>query len=1094
MDDEDEDEDDGGVPLPLPKKSRKSSAADTLPDSDDEVDLFDRDISDDDDEDDDEDDEQFFRDEVLDLGANIPEGTVFYGLPETVQEESCEIQTSRAILNTIHFGNFEPDFASEAINILVAKFPSSMGSDLRRFLTQRPDQSTLDSFSRTWVQSEVRFAKQEFKLSGMEVNMICQSSGDPAAPIAMQLNHPTLQLTGKLPGRTLDPKVLTTKILIQGGVDLVNTYTFDTYARRCAVRYVQKNGKSTRAATEPETWSLPHQAIHLEHIFDFWSSSPAKVIVVCGGENSVRFCEKFNEVRPNGDHTISIKNVGLFGYNPFKVGIYSYKKVISKIIVFVYHPEHLKYIKPRDRENWTARVHFAYQLAGVRLPECGFSSATPLPIPAEITSHCHQKIELLASEATASPSAVQPRQSLRETTVTDMWKHQIGAQEVHSKPKQFKAAGLVLTAVNYGDFATKVREPSRDLLEIQSMLRSKDASKWYARICGVSEAEGIRIKCWTSRLLRIEWEYQNKRQEPTPFPYLLIAIQKFYRRYPQAFGDFDPVNAVLDDLIARFCVSHKHIPPATRRPGERIEQDHYLRIQYAMRQVVMRVPQGNEPRLVTMKCNTCGHVSEGQKPIYERHTGSIITKSLCYHEVNGQRCHSRKFEILDHSEVPVLNYFQMKWKIEKTFQEYESHDAASSIDWRLYEHLPQLLAIYEQIPPPRTNAADVTSKSVRSDAYFNLKRLVELDVWIRTSDPLNPQEPDEVLLKCANADAGCDTQKSMKPKWLHQNLFDAYRYCCLLDSNKMYPQNRISTRSILTPVLVCHSEHCEPLAKNNRPFRCRFLIVDPELAKYSVGTEYCKQVVNSTFLPVLDRFKADFSGVLPSQTSGVSLAPSIAGPVSRPATAGSSMPGITWDLPQSSELQGWTCSRCGQFWGKVWHYCLTDGCNGQQPMKSIPCEHCATPKDSPESACPNDYCPSHADCYENVDLAPVEQDSNILYQCQCNNLVSISSPCCDKCRRPQPEGATWTCDFHSCGMRNSHLATACIGCNEPRKWTCKNCGEPRPWTHVFCMHCCEDAPDWHCHDCDTDNPHFFQTELEDTCKGCYRSRHFVSSS
>ncbi|KAK5452209.1 hypothetical protein LTS15_007274 [Exophiala xenobiotica] len=936
VDDEDEDEDDGGVPLPIPKNGRTSIAADTLPDSDDDSDVFDGEISDDSDEDD-EDDEDFFRDEILDLGANVPEETVFYALPETAQDESFEIQTSQETLNTNHFGNYEHDFASGAIDILVGKFPS-MESELRRFLAQHPDRSTLDSFSKSWEQSELRFAKQESELSGMELNMICQSSGDPAAPIAMQLNHPTLQLTGKLPGRTLDPKVLTTKILIQGGVDLINTYTFDTYARRCAVRYVQKNGKSTRAATEPETWSIPHQAIHLEHIFNFWSSSPAKVIVVCGGENSIRFCEKFNTTRPDGDHTISIKNIGLFGYNPFKIGIYCYKKIISKIIVFVYHPEHLKYIKPRHREDWTARVHFACQLAGVRLPERGFSSASPLPIPAEITSHCHQKIGPLASEATVSVSAVQPQQKLRQITVTDVWKHQIGAQQVHGKPKQFKAAGLVLTAVNNGDFATKVREPNRDLQDVQSMLRSKDAVKWYAQICGLSGLKAIKVKNMTSRWLRLEWEYQNQRQEPTPFPYLISGIQKFYRKYPQAFGDFDPTHAVLDDLIARFCISRKQIEPAKLFRGEVIEQDHYLRTRSALKHLVARVPEGNEPRHVTTKCNKCGHVSEGWKPIYERRTGSIITRSLCYHEANGEHCFGKKFEILDHPEVPVWNWQQFWGQLGRAFREYErQQDATSSINWRSYEHLPKLLAVYEQLELPRTSAADNTSESVRLDAYLNLKRLVGLNVWTRMSDPLNPREPVEVMMKCGNADDGCDTQRSMKAKWLHQNFFDAYHYCCLLDSKKMSPSQKISTRSIVAYTTTCSSEHCKPLAKNkSKTMKIRFSVVDPELDKNSVNAEYHKWVVKNTFLPVLEQFEAKSSGVLPSQTSGVSLTPSIAGPVSGPATAGSSVPGITWNLPTLPQSSGWTCSKCGQFWGNIWQHCLTDGCDGQQHVKSIP--------------------------------------------------------------------------------------------------------------------------------------------------------------
>lgn len=52
--------------------------------------------------------------------------------------------------------------------------------------------------------------------------LACESSRDPSAVVAVQLNPSVEYLTGKLTESALDPEVMTTRFLIQGGVSLLN--------------------------------------------------------------------------------------------------------------------------------------------------------------------------------------------------------------------------------------------------------------------------------------------------------------------------------------------------------------------------------------------------------------------------------------------------------------------------------------------------------------------------------------------------------------------------------------------------------------------------------------------------------------------------------------------------------------------------------------------------------------------------------------------------------------------------------------------------------------------------------------------------------
>jgi hypothetical protein len=67
------------------------------------------------------------------------------------------------------------------------------------------------------------FPERHRLMKNMPETMVCQSSGDQSAPVAVQLKSSTEQFTGKLPGRTLDPEAMTTRFLIQGRVNLLNT-------------------------------------------------------------------------------------------------------------------------------------------------------------------------------------------------------------------------------------------------------------------------------------------------------------------------------------------------------------------------------------------------------------------------------------------------------------------------------------------------------------------------------------------------------------------------------------------------------------------------------------------------------------------------------------------------------------------------------------------------------------------------------------------------------------------------------------------------------------------------------------------------------
>lgn len=63
---------------------------------------------------------------------------------------------------------------------------------------------------------------KEYAAGNYARNLVCQSSGDTSVPLAVQLKNSTEQLTGKLPGRPLDPGVMTTRFLIQGRVNILN--------------------------------------------------------------------------------------------------------------------------------------------------------------------------------------------------------------------------------------------------------------------------------------------------------------------------------------------------------------------------------------------------------------------------------------------------------------------------------------------------------------------------------------------------------------------------------------------------------------------------------------------------------------------------------------------------------------------------------------------------------------------------------------------------------------------------------------------------------------------------------------------------------
>lgn len=760
--------------------------------------------------------------ELNDVPSEIPEGAIFYAVAtqdsqeEYTSADSSESLTINEMSNLSSHFEVDFDFAARAYSVVLNAFRFKINknivSQIQNFLRERPDRQTLDSFALSWPQEELRFIQAEAEMSGCRRDIVCQSSGNPSAPVAFQLNHPTLELTGRLPGRTLDPKVKTTRFLIEGGIDLSNSFTFDTYPHRYPVRYIIKNGKAVRAATWPETLELKHQAVNFEHVFKFWRTSPAKVVVLCGAENRVRFTKDFAKRRPNTKHELVLGSTQEFG-GGFQIGLYLFEGTIKKVVVFMHHPEWLCHAGQAGRMEWTRGVHFAYQLAGVRLPECGFGAVRKMPITKEIKDHCHTRIE--SSEGSNTPLVrkalpapmhmkaglkTQTRPPAQQSVLEMFWEQATGSSVKSTEQNTLIKKGKVqLVRVESGRFAEQAAVANVELAEIQDVLGSQSLRRWAAKAFGLTVAQYQRLHDY----LRCQLVIQEERGEPIPYAFMNRTLLKFFLKHPKCIKHVNPATAYLEDVVNSLCMKAIDMTTLTEYGSKTLGPNYTGRkaMRYTLAHAMLRIPLPGEPKKVEIKCQNCESTKTVTAIYYKTDSAVVTFMSVCYKcPIAAKRVPHQRWTLGDgvgkrHMKMNRVQQLA-DWAMTQAVKENPE------FDWNDFGNLQVLMNIHNN----RESYAGVGPNKKKPNALLTsgeeLKAIAAEMLQILTNAPscfwrdATGNEPDTLEFVCTmpkskDSTELCGTRRRFQTQW----LTEAFVRCVELNTRVIAMKKSASTQS-----------------------------------------------------------------------------------------------------------------------------------------------------------------------------------------------------------------------------------------------------------------------------------------------------------
>ena len=441
-------------------------------------------------------------DELNEFADQVEEGVL---LLEEPKEQEPSSETDLFLPDASQATYASPPACEDARRQLYRLFQglSNLPEEVRTFMEQA---DIPDIAPAVYCSKLDEYIYADCSLSGDRRNEICLPTGSSNAPVLLQLNHPTFDYTRPAPGTTLDAACASTQLLLRGGINSDNTFTFDTVNRRCLIAKTKKNGKFMQAITVPKTWPTVRQKLHYDFATWLWEASPAKVVILAGNENFETFRQMYqNRMSPyySGQHKLNVLDGRLNQGAHVKVGLFKHNQSLRKIVVFVWHPQYVNMLDPLKIADWQARVLWAYMLCGVELPADAFSRYSK--------SRGKQPIWPRRMPAPTTAAPVVPAAPAREFHQRqDTESLSLGTrrfQVTHVTPEH----RLHLVSIEYKSLLTKV---SRALHHRIRFERGEDRSE-----------RRMKEKFWILQdRVDKELEYETKTGRPTPWLFLCRSI------------------------------------------------------------------------------------------------------------------------------------------------------------------------------------------------------------------------------------------------------------------------------------------------------------------------------------------------------------------------------------------------------------------------------------------------------------------------------------------------------------------------------------------------------------------------------------------